>query len=99
MTIPWGKLKHSKYGFGRVEANYIATNPMIFERLKMGDVLVCVEQEEYFRMRDGIYELLVHIYELYDHINKLHDVIDPELIKEEKIQQLKKELKYIKTEK
>ena len=93
MSIPWDKLKSSKYGFGRVEVNYIATNPMIFERLKIGDVLVCVEEDEYFRMRDGIYELLVHIYELYDHINKLYDVIDPKLVRETRIKQLKNELK------
>jgi hypothetical protein len=36
------KLTNMRVGFGRVEANYIATNPMIFDELKIGDMLVCI---------------------------------------------------------
>ncbi len=45
-------------GIGRVEANYIATNPKIFEELKIGDMLICVHKDDYFRMQEGITELL-----------------------------------------
>ena len=36
------KLTTMGVGFGRVEANHIATNPMIFDELKIGDMLVCI---------------------------------------------------------
>lgn len=98
MSIPWDKLKNLRVGFGRVEANYIATNPLIFEELKIGDMLVCIEKDDYFRMSEGILELLAHINELYAHINKLHKMIDPKLMKEARIQQLKGELEELENE-
>ena len=42
------KLTTMGVGFGRVEANYIATNPMIFDELKIGDMLVCIEKDDYY---------------------------------------------------
>jgi hypothetical protein len=42
------KLTTMRVGFGRVEANYIATNPMIFDELKIGDMLVCIEKDDYY---------------------------------------------------
>lgn len=45
-------------GIGRVEANYIATNPKIFEELKIGDILICVHKDDYFRMQERTEELM-----------------------------------------
>jgi len=38
------KLTNMRVGFGRVEANYIATNPLIFEDFKIGDKLICMKK-------------------------------------------------------
>jgi hypothetical protein len=72
MSIPWDKFKNLRIRFGRVEASYVAKNPLIFEQLKIGDMLVCIEKDDYFRMSEGITKLLKHINELYSHTNNLH---------------------------
>ena len=58
------KLTNMRFGFGRVESNYIATNPMIFDELKIGDMLVCIQKDDCYRMREGIRELNIQIYDL-----------------------------------
>ncbi len=89
------KLTNMRVGFGRVEANYIATNPMIFEELKIGDMLVCIEKDDYFRMSEGIMELITQkndlfnlITELFTIINELYNV-NPEMRTDLRILQLK----------
>ncbi len=81
-----------RIGFGRLEANYIATNPLIFEELKLGDMLVCIHKDDYFKMQDEKTELLQHITDLMQRITDLYEIIDPKIIKQLKIKQLKEEL-------
>ena len=38
------KLSNLSICIGRVEANYIATNPLIFEDFKIGDKLICMKK-------------------------------------------------------
>ncbi len=88
------KLTTMRVGFGRVEANYIATNPMIFDELKIGDMLVCIEKDDYFRMREGIRELFTQKDDLFNIIIELFTIIiglynvNPELRTDLRILQL-----------
>ena len=88
------KLTNMRVGFGRVEANYIATNPMIFDELKIGDMPVCIEKDDYFGMREGIRELVTQIDDLFSLIIDLFTIIielynvNPELRTDLKILQL-----------
>ncbi len=59
------KLTTMRIGSGRVETNYMATDPMIFDELKIGDMLVCIEEDDYFGMREGIRELVTQIDDLF----------------------------------
>ncbi len=34
---------------------------MIFDELEIGDILVCIEKDDYYRMREGIRELFTQI--------------------------------------
>ena len=75
------KLSNFRVCYGRVEVNYIATNPQIFEDFKLGDKLVCMENTDYFRMHEGILDLmgsindlLSIIIELLTDINELDDI-------------------------
>ena len=92
------KLSNFKVCIGRVEANYIATNPLIFEDFKMGDMLVCMEKDDYFRMQEGITELYKRINKLLSIINDLYQ-LNPEIMKELRIKQLKKELNELENKK
>jgi hypothetical protein len=92
MSESVNKKSKLRIGFGRLEANYIATNPLIFKELKLGDMLVCIHKDDYFKMQDEKTELLQHITDLMQRITDLYEIIDPEIIKQLKIKQLKEEL-------
>jgi hypothetical protein len=63
---------------------------LIFEELKLGDILVCIHKDDYFKMQDEKTELLQQINDLMQHITNIYESIDPEIIKQLKIKQFKR---------
>lgn len=97
MSESVNKIYNVRVGIGRVEANYIATNPLIFELSKIGDLLICVHKDDYFKMQDGISGLLQEIIDLQHQIIYLSKILTPEIIKELRIKKLKEELDILKS--
>ncbi len=48
---------------------------MIFDELKIGDMLVCIEKEDYYRMREGVKELFTQKDDLFNLIIELFTII------------------------
>ncbi len=82
------KLSNFSICVGRIEANYIATNPLIFEDFKLGDKLICMKKDDFFRMQDDIIELYSKIIKLLTIVIDLYSG-NPELLTDLRIKQLK----------